>query len=465
MQLDPVNQLTVWWLSAPATPALVGTLHSVPGTPGAAFEYSPGWLGNSSALPLSEDLPLRPGLFAPAASDGAPGGIDDARPDRWGERLIHLIDRPARLGVLECLYCAGDHRPGALGLSLAPHRYAPIDRGHPPSIEHLAAIHLAIEAALDGASLDAGMRQLLAPGAGLGGTRPKALLDIDGSTWIVKFSAPGDLFCDPAVEHASMALARRAGINACRTQMLRHPGGLAVAVERFDRPAGRRAHVLSARTALRAAGAQLSYPAMAQLLRRMAPADSLRGELEELFRRLVFNILIDNTDDHEKNHAFYFDGHSMRLAPAYDVLPVGHALGYQSMTVGRMGSESTLSNALSCLEAYSIPPGRAVELMREVAAAVDGWQQHFLSAGVSGSDVELLSAQIDRPYLAEQRRRAIDGDYIDEAIESTHRRDAADVEVGLRDPHSQLMFGPGDLDGATFIEPTSSEYRQPGDGW
>lgn len=465
MQLDPVNQLTVWWLSAPATPALVGTLHSVPGTPGAAFKYSPGWLGNSSARPLSEDLPLRPGFFAPVASAGAPGGIDDARPDRWGERLIQVIDHPARLGVLEYLYYAGDHRPGALGVSVDAQRYSPIERDPPPSIEHLAAIHCAAEAVLNGAGLNDEMRRLLAPGAGLGGTRPKALAEIDGAPWIVKFSAPGDHVCEPAVEHATMTLARRAGINACRTQALRHPGGLAVAVERFDRPAGRRAHVLSARTALRAAGAQLSYPAMAQLLRRMAPADSLRSDLEELFRRLVFNILIDNTDDHEKNHSVYFDGHSMRLAPAYDVLPVGHALGYQAMTVGRMGSESTLSNALSCLEAYSIPPGRAVELMRDVAATVDEWPQHFLSAGVSASDVELLSAQIDRPHLAEQRRRAIDGDYVEEAIQSMHRRDAEDVAAGRRDPRSQCMFVPGDLDGATFTEPDSSEYRQPGEGW
>lgn len=465
MQPAPVNQLTAWWLGAPSTPALIGTLHSVLGTPGAAFEYSPDWLGTSSAFQLSEDLPLSPGLFSPVSSDGAPGGIDDARPDRWGERLIQAIDHPSRLSALEYIYCGGDHRPGALGFSVAPHRYAPIDRGHPPSIEHLAAIHRAVEAALDSARLDDGMRRLLAPGAGLGGTRPKALADINGTPWIVKFSTPGDLFCDPAVEHASMTLARRAAINACRTQALSYPGGLAVAVERFDRPAGLRAHVLSARTALRAAGTQLSYPAMAQLLRRMAPADSLRGELEELFRRLVFNILIDNTDDHEKNHAVYFDGRSMSLTPAYDVLPVGHALGYQAMTVGRMGSESTLSNALSCLEAYSIPPGRAVELMREVAAAVDGWQQHFLSAGVSASDVEVLSAQIDRPHLAEQRRRAIDGDYVDEAIQSMHRRDAEDVAAGRRDPRSQCMFVPGDLDGATFTEPDSSEYRQPGEGW
>jgi serine/threonine-protein kinase HipA len=113
------DALFLWWLADPAQPRLVGTLRGVRRQPrqpgGVSLEYSPAWLADGIAL--SEDLPLKPGEFLPPDQDGAAGAVDDARPGRWGERVIRLIDRPTRLSTLDYLYFAGDDRFGALGVS------------------------------------------------------------------------------------------------------------------------------------------------------------------------------------------------------------------------------------------------------------------------------------------------------------------------------------------------------------
>jgi serine/threonine-protein kinase HipA len=118
---------------------------------------------------------------------------------------------------------------------------------------------------------------------------------------------------------------------------------------------------------------------------------------EELFQRMVFNILMDNTDDHERNHALRlgFDGY-YALSPAYDVVPSLQNLGYQALIVGASGSESTLENALTHLSEFSIKKPRAIELIRQVARTVDQWPQHFARHGVCATDMDLLRASIDR---------------------------------------------------------------------
>jgi serine/threonine-protein kinase HipA len=181
----------------------------------------------------------------------------------------------------------------------------------------------------------------------------------------------------------------------------------AVAVQRFDREAGgRRVHALSAHVALRAAAAELSYPELAQLLRRRGPTegDLNRRQMAELFRRMVFNILIDNTDDHEKNHVLLVrPDQQLVLSPAFDVVPAGQSLGYQSMVVGERGAESTIDNALSKSRLFWLEPQAALAHAADVARVVDGWRAHFIEAGVPAGLVETLSASIDRPFLREQR--------------------------------------------------------------
>lgn len=203
-----------------------------------------------------------------------------------------------------------------------------------------------------------------------------------------------------------MTLAQRAGIAVARTLPIRLTHGHAVAIQRFDREGGLRRHALSANVALKAAGEVLGYPELAQLLRRRGVVAGGRhqAQMHELFRRMVFNILIDNTDDHEKNHALLVDDAvNYELSPAYDVLPSGQALGYQQLRVGTDEGDSTLVNALSMCTQFGLKPAAAQAEVRRVAGVVAGWREHFVSAGVSDADIELLGEQIDRPFLREQR--------------------------------------------------------------
>jgi serine/threonine-protein kinase HipA len=138
--------------------------------------------------------------------------------------------------------------------------------------------------------------------------------------------------------------------------------------------------------------------------RGVVAADRNAAQMRELFRRMVFNILIDNTDDHEKNHALLVnDAGQYELSPAYDVLPSGQALGYQQLRVGADGADSTLDNALSMSGQFGLKPAAAQAELRRVAEVVSGWREHFASVGVRPGDIELIAEQVDRPFLREQR--------------------------------------------------------------
>jgi len=201
-------------------------------------------------------------------------------------------------------------------------------------------------------------------------------------------------------------LAARAQIRVAPTRAVRLNHGHAVAIRRFDRDAGRRRHALSANVALKAAGETVGYPELAQLLRRRG---TVAGDLHllhmrELFRRMVFNILLDNTDDHEKNHVLLVsDAMTYELSPAFDVLPSGQALGFQQMRVGQQGTDSTIENALSQCAQFGLTKDTARREVELVARTVAGWREHFAEVGVSAGDLALLSEQIDRPFLREQR--------------------------------------------------------------
>jgi serine/threonine-protein kinase HipA len=400
------DQLFLWWLADPARPVLVGELNTARVQRGVSLRYDAAWIKHG--FDLSEDLPRRLDQeFFPLDKDRAAGAVDDARPDRWGERVIRFIDKPPRLSLMEYLYFAGDERFGALGVSVSRSAYAPRTLGPLPQLADTVAIQALVRKVAEGEPIAAHERRLIAPGVTLGGARPKALVSMDGAQWVVKF-ADGEPTDTPLVEHASMTLAAQAGIVVAQTMPVRLPDGHAVAVRRFDRlPGGGRVHALSANVALHAAGESMGYPQLAQLLRRrgVVAGDLQDAHRAELFRRMVFNILIDNTDDHEKNHALLVDdAQQYLLSPAYDVLPSGQALGYQQMMVGRDAADSTVENALSMCAQFGLAKNRAVQEAAEVAQVVDTWPQHFADCGVTASDIAAYAEQIDRPFLREQRK-------------------------------------------------------------
>jgi len=402
----PVDRLYLWSLREPSRPIAVGELNLVRSNQGVSLRYSADWLQHG--FELSEDLPLIEQEFLPLERNTAAGAVDDARPDRWGERVIRFIDKPARLSLLEYLYFAGDDRFGALGVSTSPDRYLPRRLGPLPTLHEADRIHELVRRVQDNEPIPSELRRLVSPGATMGGARPKALLDLGGEQWVIKFSE-GDPADTPLIEHATMTLARQAQIRSAATKAVRLTVGHAVAIRRFDRAGADRRHCLSAAVALRAAAEQFGYPELAQLLRRKGVAQGERYALDmrELFRRMVFNILIDNTDDHEKNHAIMMtERQQYELAPAFDVLPSGQALGFQQMRVGEQAGDSTLANALSMSALFGLKKDEAVSEVRTVAAVVSGWKEHFAGCGVTPQDIDYYAAQIDRPFLREQREEA-----------------------------------------------------------
>jgi serine/threonine-protein kinase HipA len=397
------DQLHLWLLTQPESPILIGELNLLRSTQGVSLRYAGHWLRNG--FPLSEDLPLIDQEFLPADKSTAAGAVDDARPDRWGERVIRFIDKPPRLSLLEFLYFAGDDRFGALGVSTSAQVYSPRRLGPLPTLADADEIQELIRKVLANEPVAAAQKRLISPGVTMGGARPKALLEISGEQWVVKF-ADGEPTDTPLVEHASMTLAHKAKIRVAKTMAVRLTLGHAVAVRRFDRTGQTRLHCISAGTALRAAGERIGYPELAQLLRRrgVTERDVHVTHMRELFRRMVFNILIDNTDDHEKNHALLMtDSQHYELSPAYDVLPSGQALGFQQMRVGEQEADSTLDNALSMAPLFSLTREQAVREVRAVVRVVDTWQAHFKACGVSRGDIESYTEQLDRAFLLDQR--------------------------------------------------------------
>lgn len=404
----PQEKLYAWILVDPSNPTLVGELKlSQLVSDCATFTYTPEWWN----FPLSEDLPIILGQeFSAGLRNSAPGAIDDARPDRWGERIIRHIDRPSRLSILEMLLFAGDDRFGALGVSVSGDHYIPRALGPYPRVADLRQLAKAMEEVQSRGAVTPEIQRLVRPGATLGGARPKALLQTDDGPCVIKFSEIDDPVDTPLIEHATMTLAANAGIDVASTDVLALPRRYrkkrhALTIKRFDRVEGFRMHCLSAKTVLLAAGLTESYGALATILLRLGNPDRQSEMREELFKRMVFNILMDNTDDHERNHCVRlgFDGY-YELTPAFDVVPTLQNLGYQALTIGVGGAESTLQNALTEISEFGIKRPRAIELIQLVARTVDQWIPHFEQNGVCPADMEQLSASIDRDWLKSQRK-------------------------------------------------------------
>ena len=410
------DDLTLWYLGAPAKPRYVGALRLVSAGKGVSLHYGKEWL--TSGFALSEDLPLVDNEFLPpgrlaADAPRVVGAVDDARPDRWGEKVIRLVDKPKRLSLMEYLYYAGGDRFGALGVSTSSSSYSPRTVGpllRLGDAQQLSEVAAKIEAAEPITALEA---RLIAGGSPLGGTKPKALIEIDGEQWIIKFfnNQPVDT---PLIEHATLTLARRAGITVAQTQVIALAGVNALAVRRFDREQGRRIHSISAGTAIRAATAsgaepEMGYAELARILRRVGITqdNTNQRDAHELFRRMVFNILLDNTDDHEKNHSLLvlnpFANGRLKLAPAYDVLPTNSGQGAQEFICGAQGRDSTLENAMSQCEAFGLLPREAGAEVAAVIAVVNTWKEHFARAGVTARDIASLAQQLDCDLLLRQR--------------------------------------------------------------
>jgi serine/threonine-protein kinase HipA len=362
------------------------------------FKYAREWLDEPRAFAFDpEILALTDTEFESQPGWEVFGALRDAGPDYWGRKLIER--RQSRLGLseLDFLLATGDERVGALAFSTGR---ALLAGKSPPSVTQLRQLTDAAASLDRDEPVSADLLELLGAGTGtLGGMRPKAMVEDDGRLWIAKFPSREDRYAIMRWEFATLELAARCGLDVPERRLALVNRRPVLLVARFDRRlrAGvrERAHYLSGLTMLglheRDYG-QGSYADLAHWLRRHGV--SPREDTLELFRRMIFNILIGNTDDHLRNHAVIDFGEGLRLSPLFDVMP-WPATGnerMQAIGVGREGRLATIANALSDSGLFGLADGAArAEVERLIQVVRAEWQACFQSAGTVKRELEVIS--------------------------------------------------------------------------
>ena len=393
-ELAPLSRVGTLWFSRART--------DLP----TSFEYDEAWLASQSSLQLDPRLELFTGEQHPPSGQVTFGVLQDAAPDRWGRVLMERREgvlsrkegrRARRLGEMDFLLGVHDlTRSGAL-------RFRTLSDGHflndsrdspaPPVTElrALASISEKLEApgVDDSPELERWLMLLLAPGTSLGGARPKAnFTELDGRLWLGKFPSREDRHDVGAWEFVVHQLAKEAGVQVPAAQLVSLGGRFnTFCVERFDRnPRGRRMYT-SAMTLLEYRdGGSGSYVELAEVLANQGATGHIDADLAQLFRRVVFNVLVSNRDDHLRNHGFLRTRLGWRLAPAFDMNPNldkhEHAL-----TLDGTSSEPNLDVALETAELYRLTRKAAERVIGEVRAAVGQWRAVAKAVGLSRTEV------------------------------------------------------------------------------
>jgi serine/threonine-protein kinase HipA len=376
-----------------------------------------GYGRNYAVLP--DAIPIDPvslPLYMPQVAVTPPGtsifpALRDAAPDKWGRKLLGLLaGRPAgTLTEVEVLTAAHSrNRIGALAFggspdgpaSMAAWATGEVFSLHEADLGRVARVVAEVDRVDDDATLDALRRRLpeevflraLASSLSVGGGRPKALVSVDGVECIAKFPKRGDVWNEPRVEHATMTLAARCGIAAARTRVEEVDGVGVLLVRRFDRDEdGEPVHFVSGFTLNRRIsedGDWGSYQDLAQVARQHG--DERAGH--ELFRRMAFNVLCRNVDDHPRNHAFFVRRSGISMTPVFDVVPaqVGFRQPELALACGRMGREASIENVLSMPEPFGLRRGEAEAMVADMRREMQDWRAHFTECGVSGPDIALL---------------------------------------------------------------------------
>jgi serine/threonine-protein kinase HipA len=376
------------------------------GNPRGRFVYGRRYLERADAVALDPlELPLESRTFETLRMKGLFGALRDAGPDYWGRRVIERHSGVAAPGELDYLLQSPDDRAGAIGFGLNVEPPAP-KRDFNRTME-LARLQELADALLreevapnnhDGLQT----QDLLLLGTSMGGARPKAVVEDDGALWIAKFNAAGDRWNQARVEHAMLVLARECGLEVARSRVAQIGERDVLLVQRFDREQGTagylRSRMLSALTLLRAGDSHLdrerwSYLLFVEELRRLS--GNPQADAQELFRRMVFNALISNTDDHPRNHAVIAPGAAWRLAPAYDLTPtplVSVERRDLAMTVGNMGRRASAANLLSECARFLLKPEEAGRIIDEMESIVrTRWYEVARREGVSERDCDSVS--------------------------------------------------------------------------
>lgn len=372
-----------------------------------SFAYGHRYLSEAGSIALNPlHLPLRNEPFAlpeRRLRDGGalPLSLRDALPDAWGRLVLEAEHGP--LNDIDVLLMTNAERVGAMVFSETLPIAAPGKDNDSFELDALADAANRLEFRMD---VPADLRRLLQQGGSLGGARPKANFIHQGRRCIAKFPARDDELDVQLLEAATLALASSCGIRVPAFSLLPIPHGHALVLERFDRegPASneRRIHYLSASAVLdvpyeSSAG---SYIELGQALRRISAKPA--ADMEELFRRLVFNILVDNSDDHIKNHGVLHTGDTRyRLSPAFDLVPQRMNLGSQQLAIMPGRFDSDLDLAREAAPHFGLSPAPATEIITSIVETVTTqWWSTLHSLGAPVEMLRSLEPRFDAQFRA-----------------------------------------------------------------
>jgi len=405
------------WIYLPGHSDAVVCGRLFPGDDGTyAFVYGRSYRDRDDAIPLAPDMmPLGARPFTSRRASALPGPIRDAGPDAWGRYVTEYRLGGARLDELDLLLSGDGNRIGALAFSSSASEYRMVQ---PPPVT-LADMEAAAHGAQEGTTLSPVLIDALLHGTSIGGARPKAAIHLDGRHWIAKFGSTTDRYRLVRWEAATLTLARAAGIRVPDHRLEHVNARDVLLVERFDREhvdgGIHRRLMLSALTLLdldETEAALASYPDFGEVLLRHAR--DATADRHELFRRMVFNILVGNEDDHARNHACFWDGTCLQLTPAYDLLPQRRAgiEGRQAMIVGELGPggrESTLANALTSAARFGLDTDEAFAIAEAVLRVIrERWEQCFADAQVPRIEIDALrGTSVLSPLASELQVRQI----------------------------------------------------------
>lgn len=400
-------ELEVWLDCDLGPPCKVGVLSHDRGQ--VRFRYDTAWLGDARAFSLDPDLSLDEHPFFPKPELGNFGIFLDSSPDRWGQTLMKRREAlqardnkrtPRSLHAWDFLIGVQDlTRQGALRFRLEDGARFLADEAlaAPPvtSLRELEGVATALTSKRidDLDALRRWLAVLVAPGASLGGARPKAnFTEQDGSLWIGKFPARDDDRDMGAWEFVVHQMAGMAGIEVPPARMLRLNGAFhTFCVKRFDRVGTQRRFYASAMTLLRRQQSEgASYLELAQFLRRSGDPDHVDADLAQLFRRVAFNVAVGNRDDHLRNHGFVLGQGGWRLAPAFDVNP-NIDKSEHVLNIDDADNRPSLATVLSTAEFYGLDAAAARHCVDEVVEVVDRWPELARRHGIASADVDITA--------------------------------------------------------------------------
>lgn len=384
----------------------------------ATFEYDNEWLKNPAKFSLEPALQLGPGPFHTPADTPMFGAIGDSAPDRWGRTLMRRMERrradaagtaPRTLREIDFLLLVDDEaRMGAL--RFAEQEGGPFLRGGvkriPPLVE-LPKLLAAAEHLMEDKDSDEDLKLLFAPGSSLGGARPKAsVIEKDGHLAIAKFPRKDDETNNVVWEAIALSLAKKAGLTVPDGRVETITNKPVLLLRRFDRDGGKRIPFLSAMSMLGSKDNETrSYMEIVDALRQHGAAP--KADMEALWRRIVFNVLISNTDDHMRNHGFLYDGpDGWRLSPAYDLNPTPTDIKPRilSTAINEVDNTASLAVAMAVAGYFELDGKKARAIASQVGKAVATWRDEAARHGIRKNEIDRVASAFEHDDLKMARR-------------------------------------------------------------